>query len=174
MSNKGKNPVELLLDRIGTVTSKEDVWKFPIDGEKVEINNVDSSKQFRQLHEDTFGVPAPTFTEETWNQFLNELRVEIEDLDEIAVDIILELIYSLPISRNPEMAIDTTSLYDNGMALYVPVSQVQKIIADMGVQLPLLSHALTTMGYKKRGSTLVSYGDVVKDSWELARGRWKQ
>jgi hypothetical protein len=172
MSNNLEDPIELLPDRIDIVTVKGDVWTFPIDGKKLEINDVKDSKQFRQLYKDTFGIPAPIFTQETWNQFLNELQVEIEDLDEVAVDIILESIYSLPISKKPEMGIGT--LYGNGMALYVPVSQVQEIITDFGIQLPTLSHALTRMGYKKRGSTLVSYGNVIKDSWELARGRWKQ
>jgi hypothetical protein len=172
------NPIELLLSKTKVVI-EGNKWEFYIDSIVFEVNDISTPVQFRELYFAHIGKPAPSFSKSTWNKYLEDIDLSLKDLDREIIDSVervIEAIGDMPISDDPMKSITNNKnepvyLYDSGLFVCLPVYRLERILQDIGSDLPLpfVSQILTAWGYKIRSMAMVSYDCDIIQSYEFIK-----
>jgi hypothetical protein len=66
---------------------------------------------------------------------------------------------------------EPVNLYDQGLFVCLQVYRLERILQDIGVNIPLqmVSQILTVWGYKIRSTSMVSYGCDIIQSYEFIK-----
>jgi len=175
---KMPNPIEMLLSKTKVVI-RGHIWEFYIDSIVFEVNDISTPVQFRELYFTHTGKPAPSFSQLTWNKFIEDLDLSLKDIDrEIieGVERVIEAIGDMRVSDDPMKSLtrnknEPVYLFDSGLYVCLPVHTVERIVQDMGlnIPLPMISQILYLWGYKVKSTSMINYECDIVESYEFIK-----
>jgi hypothetical protein len=175
---KMPNTIELLLSKTKVVI-EGNKWKFYIENVVFEVNDISTPVQFRELYFTHTGKPTPSYSKSTWNKFIEDIDLSLKDLDREIIDSVervIEAIGDMRVSDDPMKSLtknknEPVYLFDSGLYMCPPVHTVERIVQDMGlnIPLPMISQIMYIWGYKVKSTSMVSYECDIAESYEFTK-----
>jgi hypothetical protein len=162
----------------GTIPSDPTIWEFYILGKvlKVDAENLENMKPFRQQYLKAFDRPAPKIKAPRWPDILDTLATDEDNVEhrqapEESSNVFIarqlfEIVCEKEISDDPDDAISGLTLFkytvedDKKTYCCLPSHTFKNTVDESGFKIPLneLSTTMTELKLKKAGTPAVRYG----------------
>lgn len=177
--------LSMLIEKIivvkGRISKDPTIWEFHFVGDKrvirIDSEKVENLTMVRQQYLKTFDEPAPKLSPKKWTNFLSSFTVddgtkEVIEAPEESENVfiarqVFELICTIPVSEDPDDAIDGRSLYDTNLDelddkkryYCMTSSKLLELVSNAGFKITSqnLSESMTELGLKKAGTPRVRY-----------------